>query len=66
MRFFDTNVLVYAATDQDPRKNRIAAYLTARAFGERSHLKRMLEGAGGLLGHLQKHRVARIREFPQP
>ena len=24
MRFFDTNILVYAATDQDPRKKRIA------------------------------------------
>ena len=32
MRFFDTNVLVYAATDQDPRKNRIAAELISHAI----------------------------------
>ncbi len=32
MRFFDTNVLVYAATDQDPRKNKIAGELLAHAI----------------------------------
>ena len=32
MRFFDTNILVYAATDQDPRKNKIAGELLAHAI----------------------------------
>ena len=32
MRFFDTNVLVYAATDQNPRKHRIAAELISHAI----------------------------------
>ena len=32
MRFFDTNILVYAATDQDPRKQKIAAELIAHAI----------------------------------
>ena len=31
MRFFDTNVLVYAATDQDARKGEIARELLAHA-----------------------------------
>ena len=32
MRFFDTNVLVYAATDQDARKGEIARELLAHAL----------------------------------
>ena len=32
MRFFDTNVLVYAATDQDARKGEIARALLAHAL----------------------------------
>ena len=32
MRFFDTNVLVYAATEQDIRKNEIARELIAHAI----------------------------------
>ena len=32
MRFFDTNVLVYAASDQDMRKNRIAGELISHAI----------------------------------
>ena len=32
MRFFDTNILVYAATDQDQRKNKIAGELLAHAI----------------------------------
>ena len=31
MDFFDSNVLVYAATDQDPRKRKIALFLFAEA-----------------------------------
>ena len=32
MRFFDTNILLYSATDQDPRKGDIARELIARAI----------------------------------
>ena len=32
MRFFDTNILVYAATDQDPRKRDIARELIGHAI----------------------------------
>lgn len=32
MRFFDTNIFVYAATDQDPRKQQIARELIAHAL----------------------------------
>ena len=32
MRFFDTNILLYSATDQDPRKDDIARELIARAI----------------------------------
>jgi predicted nucleic acid-binding protein len=32
MRFFDTNVLVYAATDQDPRKRDIARELISHSI----------------------------------
>ena len=32
MRFFDTNILVYAATDQDPRKRDIARELISQAI----------------------------------
>ena len=32
MRFFDTNILVYAATSQDPCKQRIARELIAHAL----------------------------------
>ena len=32
MRFFDTNILVYAATDQDPRKRDIARELISHAI----------------------------------
>ncbi len=32
MRFFDTNILLYAATDQDPRKGDIARELIAHAI----------------------------------
>ena len=32
MRFFDTNILLYSATDQDPRKGDIARELIAHAI----------------------------------
>ena len=32
MRFFDTNILVYAATDQDPRKRDIARELISHSI----------------------------------
>ena len=32
MRFFDTNILLYSATDQDPRKGDIARELVAHAI----------------------------------
>ena len=32
MRFFDTNILVYAVTDQDPRKKRIANEVLSHAL----------------------------------
>ena len=32
MRFFDTNILVYAATEQEPRKNEIARELISHAI----------------------------------
>lgn len=32
MRFFDTNVLIYASTDQDPRKGEIARELLTHAI----------------------------------
>ena len=32
MRFFDTNILLYAATDQDPRKGDISRELIAHAI----------------------------------
>lgn len=32
MRFFDSNIFVYAATDQDPRKREIACELIAHAL----------------------------------
>jgi len=32
MRFFDTNILLYSSTDQDPRKGDIARELIARAI----------------------------------
>ena len=32
MRFFDTNILLYSATDQDPRKGAIARELIAHAI----------------------------------